>query len=77
MPTSEFIPLGKEELKDTVTHICPCSDPSVNVTCATCDHPCYTLKQGESMALLEHSTKRTKKRDKEIRTAKKALKGGK
>ena len=74
LPTSEYIPLGREDLKKSVTHICPCSDPSVVATCATCDHPCYTLKHGESMALLEHSTPRTKQRDKEIKAAKKALK---
>jgi len=74
LPTSEFIPFGREELKEHVTHICPCSDPTVNVTCATCDHPCYTLKPGESMALLEHSTSKTKQRDKEIKTAKANLK---
>ena len=76
LPTSEFIPYGREELKEKVTHICPCSDPSVNATCATCDHPCYTLKNGESMALLEHSTKQTKERDKAIKTAKQAIKKG-
>ena len=73
LPTSEFIPYGKEELAKTVTHICPCSDPTINATCATCDHACYTLKNGESMALLEHSTKQTKERDKEIKAAKKQL----
>lgn len=73
LPTSEFIPFGKEELKNNVTHICPCSDPTVKATCATCDHPCYTLKPGESMALLEHSTAQTKERDKAIRLAKQAL----
>lgn len=73
-PTSEFIPIGREELKETVTHICPCSDPSVVRTCETCDHPCYTLKHGESMALLEHSTSDTKQRDKEIKAAKALLK---
>lgn len=74
LPTSEFIPLGKEHLKDNVTHICPCSDPSVVKTCATCDHPCYTLKNGESMALLEHSTGRTATRDAEIRKSHETLK---
>jgi len=69
MPTSEFIPLGKEELTKTVTHICPCSDPNVKATCATCDHHCYNLKPGESMALLEHSTQRTKERDRAIKAA--------
>lgn len=73
LPTSEFIPFGREELIATVTHVCPCSDPTVNATCATCDHPCYTLEHGQSMALLEHSTAETRKRDKEIKTAKKAL----
>lgn len=76
-PTSEFIPLGKEELLNTVTHVCPCSDPNVIATCATCDHPCYKLNHGESMALVEHSTKRTKERDKEIKLAKETLKGRK
>lgn len=72
--TSEFIPLGKEHLAQTVTHICPCSDPSVIATCATCDHPCYDLKPGESMALMEHSTSRTRTRDKAIKASKEALK---
>lgn len=74
LPTSEFIPFGKEHLAETVTHICPCSDPSVIATCATCDHPCYKLNKGESMALLEHSTKATKERDKAIKAAKNSLK---
>lgn len=69
LPTSEYIPLGKENLLEGVTHICPCSDPSIVATCATCDHPCYTLKPGESMALLEHSTNRTKARDKAVKAA--------
>lgn len=68
-PTSEFIPLGKEELTAGITHICPCSNPDVVSTCDTCDHPCYELKRGESMALLEHSTSRTKNRDKAIKAA--------
>lgn len=72
-PTSEFIPYGKEHLAETVTHICPCSDPDVIATCDTCDHPCYKLKHGESMALLEHSTKRTKARDKAIKESHKKL----
>lgn len=80
-PTSEFIPLGKEELKEQVTFICPCSDPNVYSTCETCEHPCFDLKHGQSMALLEHSTPKTRKRDKAIRKAKeairKALKGKK
>jgi hypothetical protein len=74
LPTSEFIPYGKEELKETVTHICPCSNPDVIATCSNCDHPFYDLKKGESMALLEHSTKATKERDKAIKAAKQALK---
>lgn len=74
LPTSEFIPLGKEELKEKVTHVCPCSDPTINATCETCDKPCYSLKHGESMALLEHSTSRTKARDKAIKTEKEKLK---
>lgn len=73
LPTSEFIPFGKEHLAEIVTHICPCSDPSIKATCATCDHPCYKLNKGESMALLEHSTKQTKERDKTIKAAKAAL----
>lgn len=73
-PTSEFIPAGKEYLAETVTHICPCSDPNVLTTCATCEHACYTLKHGESMALLEHSTSRTKQRDKAVKAAHNAIK---
>lgn len=73
LPTSEFIPYGREDLAEKVTHVCPCSDPNVKATCETCDHPCYTLKKGESMALLEHSTTRTKERDKAIKAAKNAL----
>ena len=74
MPVSEFIPFGQEEKVKTVTHICPCSDPTVKANCATCDHACYTLKAGESMALLEHSTKETKERDKAIKAAKDQIK---
>lgn len=73
-PTSEFIPFGREEEAEKVTHICPCSDPNVVATCATCEHPCYKLKYGQSMALLEHSTPETRTRDKEIRNAKAELK---
>lgn len=72
-PTSEFIPYGREELVDDVTHICPCSDPDVLATCDSCDHPCYELNFGESMGLLEHSTKRTKARDKAIKEAHKKI----
>lgn len=72
-PTSEFIPFGREDLAGKVTHICPCSDPDVVATCATCDHPCYKLAHGESMGLLEHSTKQTKSRDKAIKAAHKKL----
>ena len=74
LPTSEFIPLGQEHLAENVTHVCPCSDPNVVATCATCDCPCYGLCNGQSMALLEHSTRETKQRDKAIRESKKALK---
>lgn len=76
-PTSEFIPLGMEDKVKTVTHICPCSNPDVLATCDTCDHACYTLKHGESMALLEHSTSRTKARDKAVKTAHNTIKANK
>ena len=76
MPTSEFIPIGKEELTENVTHICPCSDPDVVATCATCEHPCYKLERGQSMALLEHSTKETRKRDKAVKAAHDRIKKG-
>ena len=66
-PTSEFIPYGKEEMLNTVTHVCPCSNPTVHENCCNCSHPCYELKHGESMALVEHSTERTKTRDKAIK----------
>ena len=72
-PTSEFIPFGKEKLAENATFICPCSDPTVNVTCETCEHKCYTLKPGQSQALCEHSTSKTKERDKALKAAKKAL----
>ena len=72
-PTSEFIPFGKEYLAENMTHICPCSNPEINATCSTCDHPCYKLRHGESMALLEHSTTETKSRDKAIKEAHKNL----
>lgn len=72
-PTSEFIPYGQEHLVEKVNHICPCSNPNIKATCETCEHPCYSLMYGESMGLLEHSTKRTKKRDKEIKKAKNLL----
>ena len=76
-PTSEFIPIGCEKETEFVTHVCPCSDPSVISTCETCEHPCYELKHNQSMALLEHSTQATKERDKEIKKAKQALKKAK
>lgn len=73
-PTSEFIPYGKEaELLPSVTYVCPCSDPDVVAHCETCDHCCGNLQHGQSMALLEHSTKATAKRDKEIKKAHKAI----
>jgi len=71
-PTSEFIPLGMEKLAESATHICPCSDPDSLETCETCEHACHTLKHGESMALLEHSTERTKDRDKALHDSKAA-----
>lgn len=75
-PTSEFIPMGKEEMLDSVTNVCPCSNPAVFENCANCSHPCYELKHGQSMGLVEHSTIRTKARDTAIKaahTAKKAM----
>ena len=69
LPTSEYIPAGSENLATAARHICPCSNPAVKATCAGCDHPCYTLKAGESMALLEHSTPATKTRDKALKKA--------
>lgn len=77
MPTSEFIPMGKEDLLESVTHVCPCSDPNFTGTCATCDHPCHSLKSGECMALCEHSTSETRERDKELKAAKAAAKEAK
>lgn len=77
-PTSEFIPVGKEEeLLPHITHVCPCSNPDVIAHCETCEHPCHDLKHGESMALLEHSTKASAKRDKAIKAAHKAIKESK
>lgn len=73
LPTSEYIPYGKEYLKDAVYHVCPCSDPTIKANCETCETPCYNLKKGQSMGLLEHSTQRTKERDKALKDAKKAL----
>lgn len=69
-PVSEFIPYGREDLLSNVTHVCPCSDPTKFEHCENCKTPCYELKHGESMGLVEHSTPRTKARD----TAIKALK---
>jgi hypothetical protein len=74
LPTSEFIPYGKEELAEKATFICPCSDPTVNVTCETCEFGCYNLLKGQSQALKEHSTKQTKERDKAIKAAKQSIK---
>jgi hypothetical protein len=76
-PTSEFIPIGKEQLAEKATFICPCSDPSVSVTCETCENKCYRLKPGQSQALLEHSTAATKDRDRQLKAAKKAVKQAK
>ena len=73
LPTSEFIPNGREDLLETVTWVCPCSDPNWIGTCETCEHRCGTLKKGQSMALKEHSTAGTRKRDAEIRAKRKAM----
>jgi len=73
LPTSEFIPLGREDLLETVTWVCPCSDPTWIGTCSTCEHRCGTLKKGQSMALKEHSTSQTRKRDKEVKEQRKAM----
>ena len=62
-PTSEFIPFGREDLIDTVSHLCPCSNPMSHEKCATCENPCYELKHGQSMGLVEHSTPATRARD--------------
>lgn len=72
-PTSEFIPFGCEEDAEKVTHICPCSNPDIYEQCINCTHPCYELKFGESMALLEHSTERTAERDKAVKEAHKRI----
>lgn len=77
MPTSEFIPFGKEDLLGTVDHVCPCSDPDIFVNCVNCPNPCYKLQPGQSMALCEHSTPATRSRDKMIKELKqKALENG-
>ena len=77
MPTSEFIPFGKEDLLKTVDHVCPCSDPDIFVNCVNCPNPCYELKPGMSMGLCEHSTPATRERDKMLRELKqKALENG-
>lgn len=73
LPVSEFIPKGKEQLAEKVTFVCPCSSPDVVASCETCEHCCADLKRGQSQALLEHSTERTKERDKEIAAAHKRL----
>lgn len=73
LPTSEFIPKGKEHLAEKVTFVCPCSDPTVIASCETCEHCCADLKRGQSQALLEHSTDRTKERDREIAAAHKRI----
>lgn len=71
LPTSEFVPMGQEEMIERVTFVCPCSNPGIVEHCENCSHPCYDLKHGQSMALIEHSTQRTRERDNVI----KALRG--
>lgn len=73
MPTSEFVPFGHEEDAENADHICPCSNPDVVEHCEDCSTPCYELRLGMSMALLEHSTSRTRKRDQFIRAAHAAI----
>ena len=75
-PTSEFIPYGMEDEIPEGAHVCPCSDPNFTGTCKTCDHACRFLKQGECMCLLEHSTKRTKARDKAVKEGQAKAKKG-
>lgn len=76
-PTSEFIPVGCENELVDADHVCPCSDPDVLATCKVCEHPCYELKQGQKMALLEHSTTETKDRDRALKQAHAELKKAK
>lgn len=71
-PVARFIPLGSEDLEKTCTTICPCSDPESLEHCATCKTPCYKLKSGDVMGLKEHSTARTRDRDRTIKKAKAA-----
>lgn len=76
MPLSVFVPLGMEKEAEKANHICPCSNPDVYENCCNCSNPCYELKPGETMALLEHSTPETAKRDREIKKAHDAIKAG-
>ena len=77
LPMSEYIPYGREDLTKNVTFVCPCSNPDVVACCEDCEHCCADLKRGQTQALLEHSTDRTKARDKEIAAAHKKLENGK
>ena len=76
LPTSEFIPLGMEHESEKADHVCPCSNPDIYENCCNCSTPCYELKIGQSMALLEHSTARTSARDKAVKKAHEAIKNG-
>ena len=73
LPTSEYIPAGREDLLAKVTWVCPCSDPNWIGTCETCPYRCGTLKKGQSIGLMAHSTPETRKRDAEVRAQRKTM----
>lgn len=75
-PTSEFVPHGMEYILEKLNpgdHICPCSDETKLEHCDNCSTPCYKMKRGQKMYLLEHSTMFTKARDMAVKLAHAAL----
>lgn len=75
LPLSIFVPFGTEGgvvVREGLDKICPCSDPTWKGTCVECGQ-CATVKKGGHVYLYEHSTKKSAKRDSEVRKARKAL----
>ncbi len=62
-----FIPYGKEEMLGDINEVfvCPCSSPNWTGKCTDCSGCPYNTHK--TIAFLEHSTARTKERDKAIK----------
>lgn len=64
-PIARFIPITMvDEYKNTVDKLCECNSPWTLGHCDTCNNGCKTLTYGQIVGFIEHSTGRTKAKDK-------------